>query len=594
MKLIGSNGYDVGSPEYFRNINQSSIVGDIMWEFSNGSHCVDYRDALDKLCKSVVEVIHEVHSDLKRYAEVLSFFPKEEREETLKFLEKINEVLKFGYSNASTFDACKAYLTLSAYDTKRKSYESMSRVEEAAKKVENGYKVSFSTGMEYIRKALDYGINFTIGDDAEKKAFFDDVLDGKDKDFLQDVYNFLKFKKEKSSLQGKCYKTILSREYIEKLSCEAISSRLYDKLKNERSYYDVLRKGFEDIKEKIISDISYKEGNILKYNYDILLSVEKDFQKLGININISERVKFISYSNSNERNYNKIRRLQCLLNEMKIPGYSGILNEDGIWGKETECAWNTFLQCFDDGIAPSLIPVNISTEDISSGETSEENGLVLNDIVGNINTVNKGIPHSLLYINPLENKWYNIEIGDIKAQKNGALLIGETRSLYFDHPHGKHQYYHFNTKAPINATERQSQILKSLDHTKVSLSTYNFFKNFDNVVKKVKKAGKVFLVAGIVADAYDLGVAVTEDLRDEDKNLGVKTIQKSAEITGGWAGSALGAKLGAMGGSALGTMIAPGIGTAVGGFVFGLVGGVAGAVGGEAFCSWVIDITMLE
>ncbi len=258
MNLKGSNGLYVGSPEYFKNINESTVIGHIMWEFSNGSHCVNYKDALDKLCKSIVDVIYEVHSDLKRYAEVLSFFPKEEREETLKFLEKINEVLKFGYSNASTFDACKAYLTLSAYDTRRKSYESLYRVEEAAKKVENGTRanVSFSTGMEYIRKAVDYGISFTIGDDSTKKAFFDDILEGKDRDFLQDVYNFLKFKKEKSSLSGKCFKIILSKEYIEKLNCEAISSRLYEKLKDERSYYEVIKSGFDKLAETIQKDIN--------------------------------------------------------------------------------------------------------------------------------------------------------------------------------------------------------------------------------------------------------------------------------------------------------------------------------------------------
>lgn len=34
MVLKGSNGYDVGSPEYFKNINESTVIGHIMWEFS--------------------------------------------------------------------------------------------------------------------------------------------------------------------------------------------------------------------------------------------------------------------------------------------------------------------------------------------------------------------------------------------------------------------------------------------------------------------------------------------------------------------------------------------------------------------------------
>ncbi len=326
MVLKGSNGYDVGSPEYFKNINQSSIVGDIMWEYSNGSHCVDYRDALDKLCKSVVDVIYEVHADLKRYAEVLSFFPKEEREETLKFLEKINEVLKFGYSNASTFDACKAYLTLSAYDTKRKSYESMSRVEESAKKVENGNKVSFSTGMEYIRKALDYGINFTIGDDSEKKAFFDDVLDGKDKDFLQDVYNFLKFKKEKSSLQGKCFKTILSKDYIEKLSCEAISSRLYDKLKYERSYYEVIKSGFETVAEHIKKDLQYYTDPIDEDFLEKFINTMRELKKIsGVDIESALRDHHI------DRKDNDVKDLYTLADILKLLSENGEIFEFNEW-----------------------------------------------------------------------------------------------------------------------------------------------------------------------------------------------------------------------------------------------------------------------
>ena len=105
---------------------------------------------------------------------------------------------------------------------------------------------------------------------------------------------------------------------------------------------------------------------------------------------------------------------------------------------------------------------------------------------------------------------------------------------------------------------------------------------------------KLFLVAGIVMDAYDVGTTIYEDYNDEDGTWGKKSTKKVAEVAGSWAGAAAGAKLGAMAGASLGTVAAPGIGTAVGGFVLGLIGGIAGAIGGEAFCSWVVDITMVE
>ncbi len=42
MNLKGSNGLYVGSPEYFKNINENTIVGCLMDEFSDGLDCSDY------------------------------------------------------------------------------------------------------------------------------------------------------------------------------------------------------------------------------------------------------------------------------------------------------------------------------------------------------------------------------------------------------------------------------------------------------------------------------------------------------------------------------------------------------------------------
>ena len=295
MKLIGSNGYDVGSPEYFRNINENTVIGYLMEEFSEGLACSDYADAVDKLCKRVTEVIEEVYWDLRKYADVLPYFPQEERENTLKFLERINDVFKFGYSGESSkFDACKAYLTLSAYDTRRKSYESMSRVEEAAKKVENGgsVRMSYSTAFELVRKALDYGISYTAGDDLTKMTFFNDILEGKDRDFLQDVYNCLRFKKDKSSLYGKCFKTILSRDYIQELENKALG-KMYNSLKQYNSYYECIKANLDKICDIFKVDI-IKGGYLDNHSYiDNVWLAAKSMDRF-LNTDLSGKFKDLS------------------------------------------------------------------------------------------------------------------------------------------------------------------------------------------------------------------------------------------------------------------------------------------------------------
>ena len=145
MKLIGSNGYDVGSPEYFKNINENTVIGQLMEEFSEGLACSDYADVVDKLCKRVTEVIEEVYWDLRKYADVLPYFPKEERENTLKSLQKLNEILKlFYFKHSSKLDECKSYLTLSSCSIRLKSNASVSEIEKAAKRVEDGGSVRMS------------------------------------------------------------------------------------------------------------------------------------------------------------------------------------------------------------------------------------------------------------------------------------------------------------------------------------------------------------------------------------------------------------------------------------------------------------------
>ena len=104
-----------------------------------------------------------------------------------------------------------------------------------------------------------------------------------------------------------------------------------------------------------------------------------------------------------------------------------------------------------------------------------------------------------------------------------------------------------------------------------------------------KNGGKALAVVGVALDAYDLGSTIYDDLNDEDKKLGKKTVSTAVGIGGSWAGAFGGAKLGAMGGAAIGSLICLGPGTVIGGFLGGVIGGIAGGWAGRTAGEAIVE-----
>ncbi len=259
-------------------------------------------------------------------------------------------------------------------------------------------------------------------------------------------------------------------------------------------------------------------------------------------------------------NETQIRELQRKLNELGIQGSKGRLEEDGVYGKETQSAWLSFLNRFEHGVFPVL-----------------------------------------KWGDPLQSKFTGIET-TYKLTKNGAKFsqfspAGSKLPLFrVDlHAYGKiKEYYHINVKTLPNASKLQKTVASKLDHFQISKNAYDLLKNFDKVSKFIHVAGKVLLVGGLTLDVLELGLSIYDDLSDPDKKLGKKTISTLAGIGGRWLGSVVGSKLGEFVGSKIGTAIVAGPGTVIGGAIGGMVLGVAGSFGGDAFGRWVIDITYTE
>lgn len=250
----------------------------------------------------------------------------------------------------------------------------------------------------------------------------------------------------------------------------------------------------------------------------------------------------------------KIRRLQCKLNELKIGGH---LTEDGIYGKKTDTVRSALL----DELARGTIPTLRWIDPLQSNSTG---------IRAAAKTAKDGRSFSRL----------------IRDGSNTPLFRADL------HPYkGNSNYYHVNVDTLPDAPVHQQNLAKRLDHAEISKEAYDVLKDFQTSAKKVRIAGRVLLVAGSVLDALELCSTIDDDLHDADRKIGKKTYSSAAEIGGSWAGSVLGAKGGAWAGAAIGTAVLPGVGTAVGGIAGGLVLGVAGSFAGSSLGKWVVDMT---
>lgn len=250
----------------------------------------------------------------------------------------------------------------------------------------------------------------------------------------------------------------------------------------------------------------------------------------------------------------KIRRLQCKLNELKIGGH---LTEDGIYGKKTDTVRSALL----DELARGTIPTLRWIDPLQSNSTG---------IRAATKTAKDGRSFSRL----------------IRDGSNTPLFRADL------HPYkGNSNYYHVNVDTLPDAPVHQQNLAKRLDHAEISKEAYDVLKDFQTSAKKVRIAGRVLLVAGSVLDVLELCSTIDDDLHDADRKIGKKTYSSAAEIGGSWAGSALGAKGGAWAGAAIGTAVLPGVGTAAGGIAGGLVLGVAGSFAGSSLGKWVVDMT---
>jgi hypothetical protein len=171
IEITDAFGYILGSPEYFRHMNEISVFQFLTSKKESNDYYIMIKDASDKISGCVYEILNDLQNN-KYY---LSFIKSPERDKLKKFIIGLKDFSGWIGYPCSDCDKCKSFLDL-ANDSKRLSRASESDIDKAVNVMYNGGKANIysSDRLSLIEKAYKSGINWTAGNDINKKKYINE------------------------------------------------------------------------------------------------------------------------------------------------------------------------------------------------------------------------------------------------------------------------------------------------------------------------------------------------------------------------------------------------------------------------------------
>ena len=274
---IGGN--IVGSDEYFRYVNEKTFLGSIM----NNKSSYNYYNELEKLASKISNTADEVFDDLRKYTEILHNISNDNRQNLIKFLMGLYDIMNMTRGMSGKIDDCISLLALNSFSTGKKSSASDREIEEGVNIVKNGWFLNSSDRMDIVKRAFEWGINDAVGDSREKAEYLEAVTLGRNREFLGDVWLKIWYDDNKNNFTGRCGRVICTKEYIDHLENHVFGrniSDFYMGFNGDKAYKEQIIQSFEQMVNMVENDLEYGVSN----KYHILYENEEKLNKFTYNI----------------------------------------------------------------------------------------------------------------------------------------------------------------------------------------------------------------------------------------------------------------------------------------------------------------------
>ncbi|MCI1958003.1 MAG: polymorphic toxin type 44 domain-containing protein [Clostridia bacterium] len=294
-ELKDISGYILGSNEYFRHMNENSVLGFLTTQKDSYDYSKMFKNSNSKLCIEVKKIL----SDIEKNAEYISFVSKDKRERLKSFIEGLYKFSGYEGYPCSDCNKCVSFLTLYESKTKRCSNASDSDIDKAVHVMYNGGKTNVysSDRVSLVEKAYKSGVSWTVGSDKNKKAYLAEVMGKYNEKFLGDAFHKYIFKyKLHEKITGQNGKNVFSDDYIiehekqiygTQLLSRYMSGYTFDYVKfYKEKLNEVLKKLNTDFGSAVRSNyfVKYDNWNKLQNTSEILKKLGMDTTYLNINL----------------------------------------------------------------------------------------------------------------------------------------------------------------------------------------------------------------------------------------------------------------------------------------------------------------------
>ncbi|MCI1959750.1 MAG: polymorphic toxin type 44 domain-containing protein [Clostridia bacterium] len=300
-EITDISGYILGSSEYFRHMNENSVLGFLTSDKRNYDYGQMFKNSNAKLCIEIKKIL----LDLERNAEYISFVSSSKRERLKKFIEGLYTFSGYVGYPSSDCNKCISFLTLYDSKSRRCSNASDSDIDKAVHVMYNGGKANVysSDRVSLVEKAYKSGVSWTAGNDKNKKAYLNEVMGKHNEKFLGDAFHKYIFKyKLREKIIGQNGKDMFSDDYINEHEKQIFGTHLLSRYMSGHpfDYVKFYKDKLNEIEKKINSDFDRgaRGSQFVKYiNWKRLQLTSEILKKLGIdttyfNINL-KRFKLV-------------------------------------------------------------------------------------------------------------------------------------------------------------------------------------------------------------------------------------------------------------------------------------------------------------
>ncbi|WP_294855811.1 hypothetical protein [uncultured Oscillibacter sp.] len=347
----GENGAVLGSGEYWSRVNRSTFFGGLMRRASEAN----YQETLWETGSRASDMVEEIHEDLQEHKKRLSSIDSGARNALAKQVQGLYDVCRMADTSCTHSRECITMLNLTGLFSNPFSDERA--IETAIRKLKNNPDFFSSECIDLIEKAADWGIAFAAGSSEKKRAFLEDVAQGKGKDFFQEVADAYRAGSDAADTRGKCGHSIGSREYLDRM--ERVVFRqdvptMFSAHWGSPDYDGLLKSSLESIAHQLERDL---ERNERENNY----ITDDTAKELKLAVGELERCDISTGSASGKieklawfvgGDPAKIRELQSKLN---ATGMVPHLLEDGVYGAKTQEAETLFVDRFRNNLKETLL-----------------------------------------------------------------------------------------------------------------------------------------------------------------------------------------------------------------------------------------------